>query len=143
MNNKIKRNIIDEKHSTEANYPFTIKPNFSTLGSIIEKSSRGPIITFIPDDGIGDLLGFNKTTIFEEYNLSQNTVDILSFDKIFIETDIAKGRIFIGKGTGILHSFTMDVDPGYKYIEKFRGGVQWYMMKSKDKFSSICFKFKK
>ena len=36
----------------------------------------------------------------------------------------------------------MDVDPGYKYIEKFQGGVQWYMMESKDIISSICFKLK-
>ena len=36
----------------------------------------------------------------------------------------------------------MDVDPGYKYIEKFRGGVQWYMMESKDILSSICFTLK-
>ena len=36
----------------------------------------------------------------------------------------------------------MDVDPGYKNIEKFRGGVQWYMMESKDIISSICFKLK-
>ena len=36
----------------------------------------------------------------------------------------------------------MHVDPGYKYIEKFRGGVQWYIMESKDNISSICFKLK-
>ena len=36
----------------------------------------------------------------------------------------------------------MDVDPGYKYIEKLCGGVQWYMMESKDIISSICFKLK-
>ena len=36
----------------------------------------------------------------------------------------------------------MDVDPGYKYIEKFRGGVQWCMMESKDNISGICFKLK-
>ena len=28
---KSKRIIIDENQFTEANYPFTIKPNFSTL----------------------------------------------------------------------------------------------------------------
>ena len=37
----------------------------------------------------------------------------------------------------------MDVDPGYKYIEKFRGGVQWFMMESKDIISSSCSKLKK
>ena len=36
----------------------------------------------------------------------------------------------------------MDVVPGYKYIEKFRGGVQLYMMERKDIISSICFKLK-
>ena len=142
LNNEIKRIIINQEHYTETNCPFNIKPNFSTLGSIIEISAQGPVITFIPDDSIGGLLGFNKTTIFEEYNLSPNPVDILSFDNIFIETDIAKGLIFKGKRSGIIHNFTMDVDPGYKYIEKFYGGVQWYMMQSKDIISTICFKLK-
>ena len=36
----------------------------------------------------------------------------------------------------------MDVDPGYKYIEKFHGGVQCYMMVSKDIISKNCFKMK-
>ena len=49
--------------------------------------------------------------------------------------------IFKGR-SGIIHNFTMDVDPGYKYIEKFGGGVQWYMMNTKDFISSINFKLK-
>ena len=40
LNNEIKRIIIDEEHYTEAKYPFKIKPNFSTLGSIIEISTQ-------------------------------------------------------------------------------------------------------
>ena len=143
LNNEIKRNIIDQKYYSESTYPFSITPNFSTLGSIIEISIQGPIITFVPDDSIRNLLGFNKTTIFEEYNLSPNPVDILSFDNIFLECNIAQRMIFKGKRSGIIDNFTMDVDPGYKYIEKFRGGVQWYMMESKDIISSICFKLKK
>ena len=142
LNNEIKRVIIDEEHYTEANYPFNIKPNFSTLGSIIGISTQGPVITFTPNDSIGDPLEFNNTTIFEEYSLSPNPDDTLSFDNFFIETDIAKGMIFKGKRTGNIHNFTMDVDPGYKYIEKFRGGLQWYIMESKDIISSICFKLK-
>ena len=142
LNKEIKRIINDEEHYTEANYPFKIKPNFSTLGSIIEISTQGPVITFLPDDNIRNLLGFNMTTIFEEYNLSPNPVDNLSFDNIFLECDIAQGMIFKGKRTGIIHNFTTNVDPGYKYIEKFRGGVLYYMMESKDITSSICFKLK-
>ena len=33
----------------------------------------------------------------------------------------------------------MDVDLGNKYIEKLRGGVQWYIMSSKDFSSKISF----
>ena len=142
LNNEIKRNIIDEEHFTELSYPFTIKPNFSKLGSIIEISTQGPVVTFVPDDSIRDLSGFNKTTVYEEYNSSHNPVDILSFNNIFLECDINQGMIFKGKRSKINHNFTMDVDPGYKYIENFRSGVQWYMMESKDIFSSNCFKLK-
>ena len=137
VDRKTKRILIDEGHYTEVNYPFTIKPNFSTLGSIKKLSTEGPVITFVPDDSIRDLLGFTKTTINEEYNSSPNPVDILSFDNIILECDIVKGMIFRGKTSGIIHNFTMDVNPGYKYIEKFRGGVQWYMMEIKDIISSV------
>ena len=36
----------------------------------------------------------------------------------------------------------MDVDPGYKCIEKVRGGIQWYMMDTEDFVSSISVKLK-
>ena len=50
--------------------------------------------------------------------------------------------IYTGKRSGIIHNFTMDVSPGYKYIEKIRGKIQWYMMQTKDVISSISFKLK-
>ena len=136
LNNEIKRIIIDAEHYTLATYPFTIKPIFSTLGSIIETSPQGPIISFMFDDIIKDLLGFNARTINEKYTPSDHPVDILSFDNIFLECNIAQGMIFRGKRSGLIRNFTIDVDPGYKYNEKFRGGVQWYMMESKDIISS-------
>ena len=61
---------------------------------------------------------------------------------IFFECDIAQGVIFKSKRLGIIHNSTIDVDPGYRYIEMFRGGVQWYMMESKDFTSSINYKLK-
>ena len=53
LDNEIKRIIIDGGHYTKINSPFTIKPNFSTLGVFIEINTQGPIITFKPDDSIG------------------------------------------------------------------------------------------
>ena len=135
---------MKDGYFTEKNCPFIIKPNFSTSASIIEIKLNfvGTQISFVHDDSTRDLLGFGSVLIYEKYKLSQNPVDKLSFDKIFLECDIAQGMNFRGKRRGIIHSFTTDIDPGYKYIEKFRGGVQWFMMESKDTVSTICFKLK-
>ena len=77
LDDEIKRIIIDDEHFTEANYPFKIKPNFSTLGSIVEITDPEAAISFKHSDSIGSLLGFYKRSIYEEYNLSDNPVDIL------------------------------------------------------------------
>ena len=142
LNNEPKRIIIDEEHHTKSDYPFTIKPKFPTLGSIIEISTQGRVIIFVPDDSIRDLLEFDKITIYEEDNLSPNPVDIMSFDLIFLECDIAQGMIFKGRRSSIRFNWTMTIDPGYKYVERFHGGVSWYMMESKDIISTNCFKLK-
>ena len=142
LNNEIKRIIIDKEYYTEEDYPFMTKPNFSTLGSNIEISQPGAIIGFVSDDSIGNLLGFDETILWKEYNLSPKPVDLLSFDNIFIECDRAQGMIFQGKRSKIIHNLTLDISPGYKYFENFRGGIQWYMMESKDNISSISFKLK-
>ena len=140
LNNEIKRINIDEEHFNEVDYPFQIKPNFSTLGSVIETSPQGPIISFMFDDSIRDHLGFNGRTLYEEYSLSPNRVDFFPIDDKFIHTNIAQGMIFRGKRSRLIQNFTLDVNPGYNYIENLRGGVQWYMMEPKDVLSSFCFK---
>ena len=91
------------------------------------------------DDSIKDLLGFLAITLYEEYNLSTKPVDILSFDNIFLECDIAQGMIFEGIKSNTIHNWTMTTDPGYKYVEKISGGIIPYIMQSKDIISSICF----
>ena len=90
LNNEIKKKFIDEEHFTESDYPIQTKPTFSTLGSFIETSPQRPIISFLFDDSIRNLLGFHETILYKEYNLSPNPVDILSFDNTFLECDIAK-----------------------------------------------------
>ena len=80
LDREIKRLIIDQEHYTEVNYPFKIKPNFSTLESIIEISTQGPVITFIPDDSIGNLLGFDKTTDLK--NIIYHLIQLIFFHLI-------------------------------------------------------------
>ena len=121
MNYEIKRIIIDQEHKREADYPFQIKPNFatSTLGCNIEKSPQGPIISFVFKDSIKSFLWFNETILYKEYKLSPVPVDVLSSDKIVFETNIAQGLILKRKRCGIIYIWTMTVDPGYNYVQRF------------------------
>ena len=142
LNNEIKKIIVEKGYYDENTHPFKIRANFTTLGSIVEIITPGPMISFVYDDSIVNLLGFNEILVWGKYNLSDNPVDILPFDNIFIECDIAQGMIYRGRRSGIIHNFTMDVDPGYNYIETFQGGISWCMLQSRDNISSICFKLK-
>ena len=56
LNKEIKRIIIGKGYFTISEYPFLIKPNFSTLGCIIEISNEESAVSFIPHDSIRDLL---------------------------------------------------------------------------------------
>ena len=144
LNNETELNIFNEGRFTEEIYPFVIKPIFSTLGSILgtKANFNGTQISFAHDDSIRDLIGFDSRAKYEKCNLTQIPVDFLPFDNMFLKCDIAQGMIFRGNENGINPIFTMDVDPGYKYIEKSKGGFQWYMMETKHFVSSIRFKLK-
>ena len=143
LNKEIKRILIDKEYYTEANYPVIIRPKFSTLRSIIKINPEGDaVIGFGFDGSMGNLLGFNETFLYKKYNLLPNPVEIISFDNIFIETDIAQGMIFKGRRSGIIHIFTINVSTGCKFIEKFRGGVSWFMLHNIDVISGINLKLK-
>ena len=93
-------------------------------------------------DSIRSLLGFHETIFYKKHNLSPNLVDNLSFYNIFLESDIAKRMILKGGRSGIIHIWTMTVDPGFKYVEKFAGCFFWYMMETKGVVSSFFFRLK-
>ena len=123
VNIENERIIIEEGHYTELIYPFTIKPKFSTLGSIVEIFTQGPVTIFAPDNSMGGLLGVNKTSKYEKYNLSPNTVDISSLDNFFPECDIAQGMIFTGKISGILLWLSILVINRLKKVEVDCNGI--------------------
>ena len=128
--------------SANQNIYFKKKPNFSTLGSIIQISPKGPINSFVFDDSITNLLGFHETKQYKEYELSPNPIEIFLFEKIFLDCDIAKGTIYKQKRSGKIHKWTMTVNPSYNYVESFSGGITWYLMQTTDAISSISFKLK-
>ena len=49
----------------------------------------------------------------------------------------------IYKRSGVNHNWTMTVNPGYKYVESFAGGITSFMMEIKDVIPGKSFKLKK
>ena len=74
---EVKRINIQERYFTESKSLFTIEPNFSFLGSIVEISLPRSQIALKPNDSIRDLLGFKPVVLHEEDILSEYPVDIL------------------------------------------------------------------
>ena len=103
LNKEIETILEGEGHYTEVNYPLTIKPSFSTLGSIVETFRQEPLFKFLPNDSIRGLLGLNASTIYEDHNLSPNPVDNLSSDNVSLDCDISEGVFFKSKRTGVTH----------------------------------------
>ena len=140
LDKEIKRFIFVERYITAEDYPFSIKPNFSALVSILDiKPGRGWEISFSQDDTLRGLLNFKPRAIYKDCNLPQNPFDKLSFDKIFLETDIAQEMIIKAERTGRIHIIFMDVDPGFKPMEKIRGDVVRFMAEGEDFISNISF----
>ena len=103
-----------------------MKPYLSTLDGIMDFKSKfiGSQISFVHNDSLGDLLGFDLIVLNEQNNLSPKTVDKLLSEKNFLESNDAQGLTFKGRRSRVNCNSTMDVSPGYKYIEAFRRGVQ-------------------
>ena len=98
LNRKIKRHITIEELIKEEVYPFSIKPIFSIIGSIITIAPgiRWQI-SFVQEYTLRKFLGFKPFVMHKEFKLSQNLVDVLSFNNMAFETDIAQATIFQGE----------------------------------------------
>ena len=90
------RITFKDGYFTDESYPFVNKTYCSTLGSImiIKPNFIGTQFSFALIDSIRHLLEFDSAVLNGNNILSQNPVDILSFDKNFPETDDAQGVIF-------------------------------------------------
>ena len=82
----VRRIKIDEGYSTEEDYPFTIKPCFSSSNSIVDiEPGRGWQVSLVVDETLRVSFGYKPNVVHEEYILSHNFVDILSFDNFSLK----------------------------------------------------------
>jgi hypothetical protein len=74
-------------------------------------------VDFTPSNSLRSVLGFKAKVYNAGYNESENIVNILTVNSIFVEVDIINGRYVNGKLSPTIYSFFPNVSPGYKIIE--------------------------
>jgi hypothetical protein len=95
---------------------ITLSANPSTLKSVMEITGRY-MVDFRHPNSLRSLLGFKNRVYHAGYNESENIVNILTVNSIFVDVDIINGSYVNGKLNPIIYSFFPNVSPGYKIIE--------------------------
>ena len=80
----------------------------------------GSHITFVHDDSLRSLSGFNPVVFYGKYILYQTLFTVLLLLP-FSWKLISLKQCFL---RGLFHSFTMDVGLGFSHVEKIRGGLK-------------------
>ena len=140
LDNELKRYIIKEGYFTEGDYPFKIKPNFSSLCSVKEISWQKPLISFIPDDSIRDISGFNAITK-KTKNLTYHLPRSPYYRSIIFSSNAISDEVWYSKEKGVREFLTiqcpchletktfksfMDVLNGKRWIVKT--SFQWLVL---------------
>ena len=74
-------------------------------------------INFDIADSLRTVLGFEAKTYKKGIHISENLVNILRVNSVFVHTDIIEGSYHQGRMQPIIYSFFPDVSPGEKIIQ--------------------------
>lgn len=118
LNDEIQRQmVINGDYDADNNlFYIHIQPNVSKLTSIVNITNPTYQVDFRPANTIGSLLGFNSSILSPGYNESQNIVNIMSVNSIFVNADIISGSFVNNNPSPVIYSFFPNVPPGYKFI---------------------------
>ena len=145
INDEIKRQMEVNGHtknnpSEYDDYYIHLEANDNTQKSIIIILDTNYSVDLTPSNSLASLLGFVPRILTGSYNTSENKVDIISFNNVFIYCDIVRGAYWNGKRTHILHSFSLNVSPGFRFVDKFYGGISYKdIINSKEQITLIKF----
>ena len=129
INSEIQRKMAlngdyDKVHSQ---YYVNITANLTTLKSIITISNNKYKVDFSVANSIGSVLGFTNEIIVGSgsnssgsvsYTESPNIVNIMQVNSILVNIDIIIGSYVNGFYLPTIYSFSPNVSPGYKIVER-------------------------
>jgi len=95
---------------------ISLSANTNTLKAVVILENNFQV-DFRPMNSIGSVLGFNEEVYTNDYQESENPVNILSINSILVNIDIISGSYVNGRRNPTIYSFFPAVSPGYKIIE--------------------------
>ena len=136
LNNTIQQQMKQNGHCDETNdlYPITFSANGNTLHSIME-IQKGYQVDFTLKYSLCEILGFHHKMYSSGYHFSEDPVNILSVNSIFVTLDIISGSYVNGTEKNVIYSFFPAAPPGHKILENPRNLV--YLPITSDKIRTM------
>ena len=118
INDTIQQKMRQNGHYDRVNedYYITISANANTLKAVMILDNNYQV-DFRQTHSVSGVLGFNNVIYITNYQESENVVNILSVNSLYVNTDIIAGSYVNGSQRNTIYSFFPNVSPGYKIVE--------------------------
>ena len=118
LNDELVQQMRMKRHYNElTNKPYiSIAANVNTLRTELTISDNYNVDFRIPNS-FNRILGFKNKVYHAGVNTSENIVDILPVNSIFITLDLINGSYVNGAKKNVIYSFFPEVEPGFKIVE--------------------------
>ena len=118
INDTVQQKMRQNGHYDSANekYYITISANSNTLKSVLILENNYHV-DFRPSISISSLLGFDHNIYTQDFQESENVVNILSINSLLVNLDIVSGSYVNSSTQNTIYSFFPNVSPGYKIME--------------------------
>ena len=103
--------------SVSNTFYVSISANPSTLKSIIDITNDTYKIDFTISNSLRSILGFDSVMLSKGRNVSDNIVNIIDFNSIFVNCDCIRESYKNGFPLPVIYSFGPKVSPGYRIVE--------------------------
>jgi hypothetical protein len=119
LNDEIQRLMVvnGDWNAEENAYYITLSANTSTLKSSIDITNPDYKVDFTIGNTIRSILGFNSEILSHGYNVSENIINIIDFNSIFINCDCINESYVNGISSPVIYSFGPKVSPGFRIVE--------------------------
>ena len=107
---------IQQQMNRHGHEGIVLSANTNTLKSVLTLKNDYQV-DFTQPNSLWNVLGFKEEIYDQEYQESENVVNILSINSLLVNVDIISGSYVNGASLNTIYSFFPNVSPGFKIVE--------------------------